>query len=224
MKLISTEFGQSFQQYRLEEIRPISGIYLPGLIAAITERYGFGVVPSLAEAAQQGAKFREGRLIVDAHLIAIKELGIYNDGIVVAAWNTDDADTVIDDVNNWELQTLTLREPIFKPVRRHFSSLVVEFDFSMNRAFTMFGEFIRTYEEVLKRTYAWEFPVEPSRLTFTADLTKMPLHTSADFVIERRTGGVPFSENRYFSSVPLQTRAHLELLASFEHLLASIGD
>jgi len=224
MKLISTEFGQSFQQYRLEEIRPFSGIYLPGLIATITERYGFGVVPSFAEAVQQGAKFREGRLIVDDRLIAIKELGIYNDGIIVVAWNTEDADTIIDDVKSWELQTLKLREPIFKPVRRHFSSVVVEFDFSINRAFTMFAEFIRIYEEVLKRTYDWEFPVEASRVTFTADPTKMPLHSSADFVIERRAGGVPFSENRYFSSVPLQTRAHLELLEIFERLLAAIGD
>lgn len=220
MKLISTEFGQSFQQIRMEEIRPFSGIFLPGLIAAITERYGFSVVPNLADAAQQGAKFREGRFTAGDSFIAIKELGVYNDGIIVAAWNTDDADAIVDDVINWTSETLKLREPILRPNRRYVSSLVVEFDISLDPAFTMFAEFIRKYEEVLKQAYDWEFPVEAARITFSADRTLMPLHTSADLVIERRAG-VPFSENRYFSSVPLGTRTHLELLKTFEGLLAA---
>jgi hypothetical protein len=204
----------------MEEIRPFSGIYLPGLIAAIAERYGFAVVPNLADAAQQGAKFREGRFTMDDSFIAIKELGVYNDGIIVAAWNTDDADAIIDDVMNWTSETLKLREPILRPNRRYVSSLVVEFDISLDRAFAMFAEFIRTYGEVLKRAYDWEFPVAAARIAFSADRTLMPPHTSADLVIERRAG-VPFSENRYFSSVPLRTRAHLELLKTFEDLLAA---
>lgn len=223
MKLISTEFGQSFQQYRMEELRPFSGIYLPGLIAAIAERYSFGAVPSLNDAVQQGARFREGRFAVGNTLIAIKELGVYNDGILVAAWNTDDADAIVDDITSWSLQTLKLREPIFTPVRRHVSSLVVEFDFTIDRAFTVFAELITEYQEVLKRTYDWEFPVQGLRIAFAADHTMMPQHTSADFLIERRAG-VPFSENRYFSSVPLGTRTHLELLKTFERVLAAIRD
>jgi len=92
MKLISTEFGQSFLQYVIDELRPLTGgLYFPGLIGAVAERYKFANVPTVGDALQQGAKFAEGCLLVGGEIIAIRQIGIYNDGIIVVAWNTDES-------------------------------------------------------------------------------------------------------------------------------------
>jgi hypothetical protein len=224
MKLISTEFGQSFHQYVIDELRPLTGgLHLPGLIAAVAERYKFATVPTVGDALQQGAKFAEGYLLKDGATIAIRQLGFYNDGIIAEAWNTDDSDWVIKDFMIWATHVFKLREPITIYPTQYTSSIVVEFEITIERAFDLLSSFARAYEAALKSAYDWDFPIEPTRIAFGADITKMPPHRSADFVIERR-GGRPFSERRYFSSGRLRTSAHVELLAHFESLIREIGD
>jgi hypothetical protein len=152
MKLISTEFGQSFQQYVIEELRPLSGgLYFPGLIAAVAERYKFATVPTVSDVAQQGARFAEGFLPVNVKIIAIRQLGIYNDGIIIAAWNTDDSDIVLKDVVSWATEMFKLREPITRYPIEYLSSVVVEFDVTVERAFYLLSEFMRNYEAALHR-------------------------------------------------------------------------
>jgi hypothetical protein len=224
MKLISTEFGQSFQPFLIDELRPLTGgLYLPGLIAAVAERYKFATVPTAGDALQQGAKFAEGALLFEGQVIAIRQLSVFNDGIIVVAWNTDDSDLILKDMMFWATQTFQLREPITKLPTQHVSNVVVEFDLTIERAFNALSKFMKVYEAVLKATYNWDYPIEPTRIAFGADTTKMPQHTSADFVIERRAGR-PFAERRYFSSVRLRTSAHLELLGQLEDLIREIGN
>jgi hypothetical protein len=180
-------------------------------------------VPTLGDALQQGAKFAEGRLLVDGEIIAIRQLGIYNDGIIVVAWNTDDSDLLLDDFMIWATQALNLREPITKPPRQYTSSVVVEFEVTIERAFYLLSEFKKAYEAMLKSAYNWDYPIEPTRINFGADVTKMLQGTSADFLIERRVGR-PFSERRYFSQARLRTSTHLELLTRLEDIIRQIGD
>src|SRR6266446_2506976 len=118
MKLISTEFGQSFQPYLIEELRPLNGgLHLPALIAAIADRYKFASVPTLNDALQQGAKFAEGFLLFNEQIISIRQLGVYNDGMIVVGWNTDESDLILQDVMTWATQTFRLREPITRTRR-----------------------------------------------------------------------------------------------------------
>jgi hypothetical protein len=224
MKLISTEFGQSFQPYILEELRPLSGgLYLPSLIAAAAERYKFAGTPTISDALQQGAKFSEGLLLIGDQTIVIRQLGIYNDGVIVVAFNTDESDLILEDLVSWATQIFKLREPITRMRRVYVSSVVVEFDIPIERPFRALSKFVKTYEAALKSAYDWVLPVEPTRIAFGADPTKMPQHRSADFLIERRAGR-PFSEDRYFSTVPLQTSAHLDLLVCLENSIREIGN
>lgn len=224
MKLISTEFGQSFQPYLLEELRPLNGgLHLPSLIAAVAERYKFMSIPNMNEAIQQGAKFSEGFILASGQIVAIRQLGIYNDGVIVVAWNTDESDMILEDVMAWATQAFMLRQPITRPRRIYTSSVVVEFDMPIERAFHAISQFIKIYEAELKLAYDWEFPIELTRVTFGADSTKLPQHRTADFLIERRAGR-PFSECRYFSSVPLRTSTHLDLLARLENVVREIGN
>src|SRR5271166_3313653 len=122
MKLISTEFGQSFHPYLLEELRPLNGgLYLPGLITAAAERYKFASVPTISDALQQGAKFADGFLMVEDQIIVIRQLGIYNDGIIVVAYTTEDSDLILEDSIKWATETFRLREPITKGRRIYIS-------------------------------------------------------------------------------------------------------
>jgi len=220
MRLISTEHGQSFQRFIGDELRPLSGLYVPDMLRAITERYAFGFAPALADALKDGAKFREGRMTQDGATIAIKELGIYNDGALVFSWNTDDAEAVVNDLLRWLTSDFGLREPTTLFPRRLSSSVTVEFHDSIDGAFQAFRAFTNEYAALLSKLYGWQFPLEAARLTFGSDLTTMPQFTNADFIIERRQG-VPFTANRYFSSAPLPTSDHLKLLELFESV---IGD
>ena len=98
-------------------------------------------------------------VLVNEQIISIRQLGIYNDGMIVVGWNTDEFDLIIEEVMTWATQTFRLREPITRTRRVYISSVVVEFDFPIERAFHTLSEFIRIYEAALKSAYDWEFPM-----------------------------------------------------------------
>jgi hypothetical protein len=70
----------------------------------------------------------------------------------------------------------------------------------------------------ISEDYKEKVHVEPSLISFGADVSQIKL-TPAPFTIDRRAG-VPFSEGMYFSSAPLRTHFHLQLIERFERLLS----
>jgi hypothetical protein len=219
MNLISTEHGQSLQLYLAEEVRPSSGLYLPDLIRRISERYAFAVGPPNYETVmKEGAKFKEGRFVLEGRTIAIKDLGFFVDGVLAVAWNTDDSEAILNDLIIWAAQNFGIREPRTKLPRRFVSSVVVEFDAELARALTAFDELREGFASAIKESYGMEPEINASRIALSADPTKLPPQTTFEFNIERRVGR-PFSENRYFSSATLPTASHLDLLGAFERRL-----
>jgi hypothetical protein len=73
-------------------------------------------------------------------------------------------------------------------------------------------------EEALSRGLKQPFRVEPTGVIVYVDATQVRI-TPGKFTIERRAE-VPFSENIYFSSAPLGTSLHLELVERFEKSLS----
>lgn len=220
MDLVSTEHGQAFQQFYAEEVRPLSGTYLPDLLRTIVERYAFTAVPTLDQAATEGAKFKTGRLIQGSHLIEIKDLGVFSDGVLAVCWNTDDAKIILDDLIMLAKNTFGFRHAITNFPIRFVSSVVVEFNESLDHALRMFQELRHDLERLVHNAYGLSAEIVASRVTLASDPTTLPPHTTVDFTIERRAG-MPFSLNRYFSSAPLSTTSHLELLASLEKRIAT---
>src|SRR5215471_10848941 len=99
MKIIATDTGRVVQLIVMEEVRPPSGVYIPALYQAIGDRYGFVAKPQDPQAAiTSGAKFNHGRLITPNKTYVISENGVYNDGIIVDATNTDDAEIILEDL------------------------------------------------------------------------------------------------------------------------------
>lgn len=218
MKLISTEHGQSFQPFIAEEVRPPSGLYLPDVIRAITQRYAFVQAPTdLATVAREGAKYKEGRFIAaGGRTIAIKDLGFFNDGILVVAWNTNDSDAVLNDIIAWASDIFQLRERRTILPKRYASSVVVELDASINGAITIFNEFSAAVSSAINDVYGWDYGVDAARIHFMVDPERVPPNTMLNFTIEQRAG-LPFSANRYFSAASVPTSTHIELLEGFEH-------
>jgi hypothetical protein len=224
MKLISTEHGQSFQQFVMEEIRPASGLYLPDLVRGIAERYAFSVVPTNYEILmKEGAKYKGGRLVTEGRTIEIKDLGFFNDGALAIAWNTQDSELVLNDVIMWATQNFSFREPLTKLPRRFTSSVVVEFGAELDRAMAAFDELKEDFSSATGINYGLNVDIETSRVALSADPSKLPPLTTVEFTIERRAGQ-PFSENRYFSVATLPTTSHLSLLEAFERRLLAKGN
>jgi hypothetical protein len=218
MKLISTEHGQVLLKFIAEEVRPSSGLYLPDILRGIEERYAFVIPPNLQDVLKEGAKFNQGRLIAEGRTIDIKTLGLFSDGVLVLTWNTDDATIVLEDMMSWATEHFGFRQPLTPEPRQFVSSVVVEFDGSLDSALEAFQELMHAFSITLRASYGWSVEIEASRIALACDPTKLPPSAIAALTIERRAG-VPFSQNRYFSSAPLPTGAHLELLDGFERQL-----
>src|SRR5262249_33864561 len=126
MKLIPTELGKVVQLFVPDEIRPLSGLNMPDFIRLIEERYGFAKVPELKQVAECGAKFQTGRLKSGNKTINILELAVFNDGVVVNSFHTDEAEFVLEDFISWAKKTFNCRDAETEKLRTFESRLVIE--------------------------------------------------------------------------------------------------
>jgi len=220
MKIISNETGKISQVFVADEIKPIAGTYPPELIRLISERYGFSSSPSVAELAAGKVPFKHGRLIAGNRKINVQSLSLHNDGLVIAASNTDDAEFVLQDALAWGAEKFGFREPQTPPQTFIENHAVVEFSGSPKSAINTFEKIRVLYEKLLEATYNRKIKAHFSRLGIGADQTEISPLMRPDFGIERRIG-MPYSADRYFSVAPLRTDAHWDLLQAFDELIAA---
>jgi hypothetical protein len=216
MKIIATDTGRVVQLFVMEEIRPPSGIYMPALYQAISDRYGFVARPQDFHVAMTtGAKFNHGRLITPNKTITISEIGIYNDGLIVDSMNTGNAEFILEDFILWTKNLLGLRDRITQIPRTYSSLVTVEFDRPIEDALRGVEVFTGSLNAALKHAYGWDLETNILRFGINADPQSVPPLRNTHFFIERRIGR-PYSENRYQSGAPLRTEEHLELLETIE--------
>jgi hypothetical protein len=227
MKLINTEFGQTIHLVVMDEIRPPSGIYLPDFIEAIRIRYRFlGWPPNINEliaAGGYGAKFQAGVAQIGDKQIPINELSLWNDGFIASARNTSDSNIVLDEFITWTTDQFGFEEPITPPKRLHSSSVIVEFEKSIDnfiRDFAIISSIVADAVNIQKKS-SHVFNV--FRIAISADQTETKPLLPPTFSIEQRAGHSP-KDRRYFSNAPLTTDTHLALLESIERYLSSGPD
>jgi len=219
MKLIATELGQALQLFAADELRPSKGLYVPDVVRAISERYRFIKVPVEFPAEIQNLKFETGVITIRGETIPILNLDIYGDGIIVNVRHTTDADKVLDDFLGWATRTLEFRNIQTQFPRQYFSSIVVDFDLSISRLIKKFDHICDVLSAAFERENQ-EAHYKPylSHLSFSPDPAEASPFARAAFTIEPRAG-IPFSNNRYFSTAPLITESHLESLQEIEDVL-----
>jgi hypothetical protein len=223
VNIISVDVALVRQGFLAEEVRPLAGLYLPEFIRLVTERYGFGIQPTVESAQKSGAIFEQGRLVSGSKRINIKGLSVFSDGIWASTHNTSDSEYVVDDALHWAKMTFGMRDPQHIVPRMYDSHIVVEFDQSIDRAVAVFEQMKALYQTALMQTYGRDFSVQVSRLGIGFDPLSSPLAPQVvrtDFGIERRENR-PFSDNRFYCVAPLRNEVHLELLRTFELLATS---
>jgi hypothetical protein len=213
MNFISSEAGQALQLIDMDEVRPLSGeVFQPDAIARVMQRYRFlsTSAPNRTEP-NQPIKFQTGVIELEGETFLITNLEVYSDGVIITARNTDDADKIINDLIRWTITDLHFRQPITNIPRTYQSQVVVSLDQSLNSFISRFNE-IRT---IVERTFnADENSLNVLRLSIGPyPPGTLPYRTT--WQIERRIIS-PFVPDRYFSTAPLPTVAHLDMLAAIE--------
>lgn len=223
MELISTESGRVASLFPAEETRSLSGGHAPSAIHMVQERYSFGYAPDLRRAwediQKDGLRFQLGKFMHGNKAINIKEFTVYNDGLVVTAFNTDDAEIFLKDILAWSKEVFGMRDPKTTVRTLYVSQLLVEFRSSLNPILDGFEVITGQLNKYLKASYGIEEPVQFSGLGLNYDRSEVPAWQNvAQFLLERRIG-YPYSKNRYFTEAPLRTQEHLNLLQVIESVV-----
>lgn len=217
MKIISNDVGRAQQSFVADEVNPPGGLYLGGAIRLISERYSFGLTPSIEDAQVKGAVFKNGRLVSGSQTTNIQEIGVLNDAVYATAQNTTMADFVLDDLFTWAEHAIGLRPPITKIPRRYGNAAVVEFEANFDGRLNFFDELINSYSGMLTSLYDEDVSVSIHQFGFAVDSSGVKTAINSNFTVERRIG-MPFSSNRFFCIAPLKTEMHIELLEKFERI------
>jgi hypothetical protein len=221
MKIITYEGGRILDLVPMEEFRPTHGVYTPDFLKAIAVRYQFvSWTQDWAEAIKSGAKFEVGKFDLGETTIAIKELGIYSDGLICDTSTTDLSDVVLDEFINWATATFNL-QPRTSPIRRTYTSaLVCTFDKSMESGLGALARTCDLFSMALKDSYGWDYSVKLNRLAFNVDPKDTPHLRNTNFLLERRLQNPNgYADNRYYAVAPLRTEAHVSLLETIEREL-----
>ncbi len=216
MKLLHVKTARSIWLVDSQDLNP-RGIDISSALPAIASRYGFQKYPqTLAEAdetATSGIVYEHGYFQTEAGRYEIDKVSMHNDGLVVNnRQSTDLGESFLEDALSFLANEFGLtyqHEMIHKKI--YTSELIVRPEKDLAALFSTLDP-IREKLGVLTGHKVWPFG-----LKFNIDVT-----TTSDrpalFVFEREVNK-PFGQKRYYSSAPLKTGKHLELLQELEALL-----
>ncbi|MFN4184012.1 MAG: hypothetical protein ACK4M6_04445 [Hyphomonas sp.] len=218
MKIVAFDSGTLVALFSLEAYTPLRFVGQRALLELIGNVYKFAGRPALTatvdELQQKGFEFLNGELELNGETVPVRRLSIHNDGIVLVASTTDDADRIFDHLQTW-LKT----EGAFRDVpvsRLYLSELVVDFEHSP-------AKLMKHYEALeclaTKHMSADNRPFKKAgfshfSIEFVAEAGFCPR-----FSIERRTGS-SLEQERYYCAAPLRTEHHIEALEDIEKLAA----
>ncbi|MDE2789600.1 MAG: hypothetical protein OXI81_04160 [Paracoccaceae bacterium] len=214
MKLLAIERSRATALFRIT--RPSGQPYLPDFFANVSRRYGFDGAPrSVGELGGNKAEFRHGLFEGNA----IESLEIYNDGFIVTSnSDTDYVDQFVDDLVTWlkDDQGFSVIET-HTVCKMYDSTLLVETRCNVFKPFEVYSEISRMIETGLQESTGLKVAFENYGFALSADQTRNPALKPVFFRVERKEG-IEFSRNQLFSTAPLKTRQHLEVLKRLEQL------
>lgn len=192
-------------------------IYLPHLLSSFIRRYQFLSFPDeIASATPNKYEFSQG-IFEDG---AIETFIVYTDGIVVhSKSNSEFLDRFIKDVmaflrDEWDTHFVESNTTS----RMYQSTLIIESDKDILKPLSEAQVLAERIKEKLSTATGLNVEFEQFGMIFSADCAKIPMLRPAPFRIERRAG-TEFSFNQYFTSAPLTTDDHLDILQAWESLV-----
>jgi hypothetical protein len=223
MKMVTPLMGVAAIQVASDDVIPHRGMLQRDLVEFTSNRYKFNIKPEIPVGIPAAAipllQFQSGELVADGGKIPIVHIVILPDGYVVAARDTDLADSVMDDYLHSLDEGLGYRFATTHPERRYLSQIVAELDDKFVEGTAAFSVIQTVLNSDLGRENG---NYKLKRLWFSYDssadgpsLPSVKHWISPDFIIERRAGE-PMERNRFFCGAPLRLSDHLRLLERVE--------
>ncbi len=197
---------------------PSGPIYMPDLVGVLQKHFRFLQVPTKIEEydTTRGVKFLHG-VFEDT---VIDSLDIFDNGVsVTTKTNTNVADKFIDQLiklaaKEWKA-TIT---DIPNTKRGYMSDIEIVFDKDLNAAFERFAGAMKLIDKYLKKQSDGIAPFAAAGMLFHCDVSHCAHLKPGRFILDRRVGH-SFDHGIYFSSAPLSTDAHLEVLEEIEKVI-----
>jgi len=236
MKLATPFVAKSVLQMSVEDVRPSVSYPVQPLLNAIGARYGFAHVPTL-EPSQLVLQVQSGGAVLPGQPLAF-QMGIFEyrgtrtqvtqleivsgAGLcAVTARDTDQGDAFMDDLISYLESEFGYRDIKAHSKRVYGSSIIIQFDDAIENHISGFLEIGRVLSDAISLRMGAQLDFAMERLTFSSDPQEAPARVAqflSSFIIERRINH-PYSENRFFSTAPLQTGEHMSVLERIEKIL-----
>jgi len=193
--------------------RAAGQLFLPYAGHALVSRYLFQKAPVGQELSSDILKFEMGVF----NEIGINEMQIYPDGIMITTRaDTGFIEKFFEDLWSWAERELGLRETGIPPREQHYeSAIIVKMDLG-NRWTVPFMDEVNTYLANAQTSYGLkEYKFSFGGYSSMVDSTSYTGRKPAFFTLARRVN-VPFEANIFYSTAPLKTEHHLDLLSGLE--------
>ena len=214
MRLSAVLLARYYGLIQTEELNPDGTVYDPEVVAGLVERYGFMKFPKAIEDFDEskGIEFAGGR--IGKHVI--EKLMIFNSGIYIDTQaDTSTSQTIWYELLDWAIGKFGLT---FRPEMVTRVAYVSHVTFHSDAPILAVNPVLSKIAKRVSGEVAENFKLDLEYLPATIGLSFDTLSTKfgvAGFSVQRREG-VSFWENKYFSSAPLKTKVHLELLEELE--------
>jgi len=219
MKLLTVHLARAIWLANINDFNPRGRKLDLIILPFILETYKFKKYPSSQDLIDltkgislEGGEFKNN----DDEPIAIK-LNVFSFGIVAETGSsTSDSDAFLETLLTQLHENFNL--PHYDKIIRgknYLSQLYIGSDKSLG----LINPKLKKISEYLsKNITGWKVDYQMGGISFWADPGMATQVQPPQFILERQAQ-MPFSENRYFSSAPLQTDKHLELLNKIETIL-----
>ena len=219
MKLSSVQRARSIWLVISSDLNP-RGLDIFSIIEEVVKRYEFRSSPKSIDEinTQAGVKLQAGIFMGRQNESIGVDLTIYNDGFLAdTRSSTIDSDGFLDDLFAWLSEEYNLIP--YKEVERG-KVYISELYFSMEKRLYALNPKLEKFAGLLSSKIIGynDIDLEVGGISLWRDPGK--IGQPGAFRIERQEG-LPFKENRYYSTAPLQTEVHIEVLEEFEKILAS---
>lgn len=217
MKLLSIKLARSIWLGPVVDFNPrgnrVDHILFPYLI----DTYKFKQFPSLSDPIDltKGMVFNGGTYKVQDNRDINISLTIYSDGVVVdTASSTNDADMFLEKLIGDFCEVFS--QDTFKSILKE-KLYVSQVYVSCEKNIGLLNPKLSKITDYLSQNVENGIEYFLGGISFWADQTHKRI--PGPFLFER-AANTPFSENRYYSSAPLQTEKHLEVIDKIEEILA----
>jgi len=220
MEILAVILARVTALTNLPEWDPRGRSHTMDFVKGMVERYGFQKFPRTIEEYRQpstGAVFTLGKM----GNIVIENYTVYPQGLVVdTRSSTDDSERVLKDITDWFCTLSGIQPPADGITRRFYLSQV---NFRSQRSLDALNPNLHLLSdrltEIVSAPAKQHLEFQTTGISFQFDATQ-GIAYSLPLKIER-LADAQFSENKYFSSAPLQTDEHIHFLEEFETILTS---